>query len=103
MAADWVVRAIKAVNGDVENKEKFLQALRSIEIPDSIEGPLKLDKYGAVIENQYVRRMEKKGNEYQNTVLETYPMTTQFWKYDPETYMKGGLYSRDNPPCKYCE
>ena len=103
VAADWVVRAIKAVNGDVENKEKFLQALRSIEIPDSIEGPLKLDKYGAVIENQYVRRMEKKGNEYQNTVLETYPMTTQFWKYDPETYMKGGLYSRDNPPCKYCE
>ena len=102
-AADWIVRAIKAVNGDVENKDKFLQAIRSIEIPDSIQGPLKLDKYGAIIGNQYIRRMEKKGDEYQNTVLETYPMVTQFWTYDPETYMKSPVYSRDNPPCKYCE
>ena len=102
-AADWIVRAIKAINGDVENKDKFLQAVRSIEIPDSIRGPLKLDKYGAIIQNQYIRRTEKVGDQYQNTVIETYPMPTQFWKYDPETYMKSPVFSRDYPPCKYCE
>ncbi len=101
--ADWIVRAIKAINGDVENKDKFLEAVRSVEIPDSIRGPLKLDKYGAIIQNQYIRRTEKVGDQYQNTVLETYPMPTQFWKYDPDTHMKSPLFSRDYPPCKYCE
>jgi branched-chain amino acid transport system substrate-binding protein len=101
--ADWIVRAIKAINGDVENKDKFLEAVRSVEIPDSIRGPLKLDKYGAIIQNQYIRRTEKVGDQYQNTVLETYPMPTQFWKYDPGTHMKSPVFSRDYPPCKYCE
>jgi branched-chain amino acid transport system substrate-binding protein len=101
--ADWIVRAIKAINGDVENKDKFLEAVRSVEIPDSIRGPLKLDKYGAIIQNQYIRRTEKVGDQYQNTVLETYPMPTQFWKYDPDTHMKSPVFSRDYPPCKYCE
>jgi branched-chain amino acid transport system substrate-binding protein len=101
--ADWIVRGIKAVNGDVENKEKFLQALRSIEMPDSMRGPLKLDKYGHVIQNIYVRRVDKVNNQYQNTVVETYPNTSQFWKYDPEAYLKTPLYNRDNPPCKNCE
>lgn len=53
--ADWIVRAIKAVGGDVDNKDKFMQAVRSIEIKDSIRGPLKLDKYGMVIDDIYIR------------------------------------------------
>ena len=101
--ADWIMRAIKAVNGDVENKEQFLQALRSVEIPDALQGPLKLDKYGHAIQNYYIRRVEKIGNTYQNTVVETYPLVTQFYKYDPETFMKSPVYSRDYPPCKFCE
>jgi branched-chain amino acid transport system substrate-binding protein len=100
--ADWISRAIKAVNGDVENREKFLAALRAIEIPDSIRGPLKLDDYGHATQNIYIRRIDKVNNNYQNTVVETYPMVSQFWKYDPETYLKSPAYTRDYP-CKYCE
>jgi branched-chain amino acid transport system substrate-binding protein len=100
---DWIMRAIKAVNGDVEDKEKFLQALRSVEIADAVQGPLKLDKYGHAIQNYYVRQVEKVGNTYQNTVVETYPLVNQFYKYDPETFMKSPVYSRDYPPCKFCE
>jgi branched-chain amino acid transport system substrate-binding protein len=100
---DWIMRAIKAVNGDVEDKDKFLQALRSVEIPDALQGALKLDKYGHAIQNYYVRRVEKVGNAYQNTVMETYPLVNQFYKYDPETFMKSPVYSRDYPPCKFCE
>ncbi len=102
-AADWIIRAIKAIHGDVEDKERFIQALRTMEVPDSIRGPLKLDKYGGIIQNQYIRRMEKVGNTYQNTVIETYPKVSQFWKYDPETYLKQPGYSRDYPPCRFCE
>jgi branched-chain amino acid transport system substrate-binding protein len=101
--ADWICRAIKAVNGDVENKDKFLEALRSVEIPNSLRGPLKMDKYGEVIQNYYVRRVDKIGNAYQNTVIDTYPMVSQFFKFDPETYLKSPLYGRDYPPCKFCE
>ena len=78
----------QVVNGDVENKDKLLQAIRAIEIPNSLRGPLKLDKYGQVIQNIYMRRVEKVGNAYQNTVIETYPMVSQFWTYDPETYLQ---------------
>ena len=101
--ADWITRAIKAVNGDVEDKEKLMQALRAVEIPNSPRGPLKLDKYGHDIQNMYVRRVDKVNNQYQNTVVETYPSVSQFWKYDPETYLKSPVYNRDNPPCKHCE
>jgi branched-chain amino acid transport system substrate-binding protein len=101
--ADWIVRAIKGVNGDVENKDKFIEAVRAIEIPNSLRGPLKLDKYGHVIQNIYIRQVEKVGNAYQNTVIETYPMVSQFWTYDPETFLKSPVYGRDYPPCKNCQ
>jgi branched-chain amino acid transport system substrate-binding protein len=102
-AADWVIRAIKSIDGDVENKEKLLQALHSVEMPNSVRGgPLKLDSYGNIVQNQYIRRVDKVGNKYQNTILETYPMVSQFWTYNPETYMKQPEYSRDYPPCKFC-
>jgi branched-chain amino acid transport system substrate-binding protein len=101
--ADWIVRGINAVNGDVENRERLLQALRAVEIPNSPRGPLKLDKYGHAIENVYIRRVDKVNNRYQNTVIDTYPMVSQFWKYNPEEYLKQPVYTRDNPPCKYCE
>jgi branched-chain amino acid transport system substrate-binding protein len=101
--ADWIVRGIHAVNGEVENRDKLLQALRAVEIPNSPRGPLKLDKYGHVIENVYVRRVDKVSNRYQNTVIDTYPMVSQFWKYNPEEYLKQPVYTRDNPPCKNCE
>jgi branched-chain amino acid transport system substrate-binding protein len=101
--ADWITRAIKAINGDIENKDKFLQAMRSIEIPNSIRGPLKIDDYGHATQNIYIRRIDKVDNNYQNTVVHTYPNVSQFWKYNPETYLKSPAYSRDFPPCKYCD
>jgi len=100
---DWIVRGINAVKGDVENKDKFLQALRAVEIPNSPRGPLKDDKYGNAVENIYIRRVEKVNDRYQNTVIDTYPMVSQFWKYDPEAFLKQPVYTRDNPPCRYCE
>jgi branched-chain amino acid transport system substrate-binding protein len=103
-AAELIVRAIQSIQGDVENKEKLMTALRSMETPKSVRGgPIKLDKYGGIVQNQYVRRVDKVGGAYQNTVLETYPMISQFWKDDPETYMKRPGYDRDYPPCKFCE
>jgi branched-chain amino acid transport system substrate-binding protein len=100
--AMWIAEAIRQVGGDVENKQKFFQTLRATEIKSSPRGPIKIDKYGHIIQNVYIRRVEKSGDLFQNTVIETYPSVSQFWKYNPEEYLKQPLYARDNPPCKHC-
>ena len=96
---DWITQAIKAIDGDVENREKLMNAVRAVELKQSPRGPLKMDPYGQVIENIYVRRVEKVGDHYQNTVFYTYPMVSQFWKYNPEEFLKKPVYSRDYPTC----
>ena len=98
----WIAEAAKAVGGDVENREKFLEALRKVEIPDSPRGPVKLDAHGNPIQNIYIRKVEKKDGELWNTVVHTYPAVSQFWKYNPEEFLKQPVYDRNFPPCKYC-
>lgn len=98
--ARWIVEAIKAVNGDVENRGKFLEALKKVEPKDVPRGPMKLDNYGNPIQNIYVRKVEKAGGELQNTVIQTYPNVSQFWKYKPEEFLKQPVYSREYPPLK---
>lgn len=98
----WIEEAAKAIGGDIENREKFLAALRKVEIPDAPRGPVKLDAHGNPIQNIYIRKVEKKDGELWNTVVHTYPAVSQFWTYRPEEFLKQPVYSRDFPPCKHC-
>jgi len=98
--ARWIVEAIKAINGDVENKGKFLEALKKVELRDVPRGPMKLDDYGNPIQNIYIRKVEKVGGELRNTVIQTYPNVSQFWKSKPEDFLKQPVYSREYPPLK---
>lgn len=98
----WIDQAAKAIGGDVENKEKFLAALKKVEIPDAPRGPVKMDAHGNPIQNIYIRKVEKKDGEMWNTVIHTYPAVSQFWKYKPEEFLKQPVYDRNFPPCKHC-
>ncbi len=98
----WIAEAAKAIGGDVEDREKFLAALRKVELPDTPRGPVKLDAHGNPIQNIYIRKVEKKDGELWNTVIHTYPAVSQFWKYNPEEFLKQPVYDRNFPPCKYC-
>jgi branched-chain amino acid transport system substrate-binding protein len=98
--ARWIVEAIKAINGDVENRGKLLAALRKVELKDVPRGPMKLDSYGNPVQNIYVRKVERVGGELQNTVIHTYPNVSQFWTYKPEEFLKHPVYSREYPPLK---
>jgi len=98
--ARWIVEAIKAINGDVENRGKLMEALKKVELKDLPRGPMKLDSYGNPVQNIYVRKVEKVGGELQNTVIHTYTDVSQFWKSKPEEFLKQPVYSREYPPVK---
>jgi branched-chain amino acid transport system substrate-binding protein len=98
----WINEAAKMVGGNVEDREKFLAALRKVEIPDSPRGPIKMDSHGNPIQNIYIRKVEKKDGELWNTVIQTYPGVSQFGKYKPEEFLKQPVYDRNFPACKYC-
>jgi len=98
----WINEAAKAVGGEVENRDRFLAALRKVEVPDAPRGPVKLDAHGNPIQNVYIRKVEKKDGELWNTVIHTYPAVSQFYKYKPEEFLKQPVYDRNFPACKHC-
>jgi branched-chain amino acid transport system substrate-binding protein len=100
--ARWIVEAIKLAGGKAEDRDAMLAALRKVNLKESARGPLSVDQWGNPVQNIYVRRVERLGGRLQNTVIATYPAVGQFWKYNPEEYLKQPLYTRDYPPCKHC-
>ena len=100
--ARWIVEAVKAIAGNVEDREAFLSALRKVELRDAPRGPLTVDGFGNPVENVYVRKVERVAGKLQNTVIHTFPAVGQFWKYRPEEYLKLPAYSRDYPSCRFC-
>mgnify|MGYP000434883787 CR=1 FL=1 len=98
-AGRFIYEALVAIRGNVEDKERFLGALRKIRIPDAPRGPVYLDEFQNPVQNIYIRRIDRRGI-LRNTVVFTYPKVSQFWKYNPEEYLKQPVYSRDYPPIR---
>ena len=96
-AAMFLDLALQKVQGKIEDKDAFMKALRSLNVPDSFRGPMRIDEYGNPVLTVYIRKVERKDGRLQNTVLETIPNVTQFWKYDPKAFLAQPVYSRDNP------
>jgi branched-chain amino acid transport system substrate-binding protein len=96
----WITQSVAKINGEVEDRERFLGALKSLNVTDAPRGPIEMDEFGNPIQNQYIRKVEKVGNALQNTVIYTYPRVSQFWNYDVDWFLKQPLYSRDYPPMK---
>jgi len=101
-AARFYHDALKAINGEAEDKEKLLAALRKVEVADDPRGPMKTDELGNPIQNVYIRKVERVGGKLQNTVIRTYPNVSQFWTYAKDEYLKAPPYDRNYPPCKFC-
>jgi len=94
--------ALEAIGGDIENVDRFLSALRKVDLSDAPRGPMRFDDYGNPIQSVYVRKVERVGGRLQNTVIQTFPNISQFGTYKPEDFLKNPVYSRDYPPCKHC-
>jgi branched-chain amino acid transport system substrate-binding protein len=94
--AKWLTEAIKKIDGKVEDRDALLKAVREIVLKGSPLGPeVKMDAYGHPVYTAYIRKIAKRADGKKwNVPVTTYPDVGQFWKYDPETYMKQPSYSR---------
>lgn len=93
-------QALKQVNGNIEDKDAFMKALRGVTLSNDPRGDFKLDSYGNPIMNVYIRKVERKDGKLMNTIIKTYPAVSQFWTYDPKDFLAKPVYSRDYPPAK---
>src|SRR3989442_4532747 len=100
-AGRWVAEAAKIVEGRVEERERFLAAIRKAsETVEDPRGPIKLDESGNPTQNVYIRSEERVDGKLTNPVVHTYPMVSQFWTYKPDDFLKLPAYTRDYPPAK---
>jgi branched-chain amino acid transport system substrate-binding protein len=101
-----VEAGLKATGGDVEDKDKFMAALRAVNMTDTPRGPLKFDHLGNVVGNFYVRRCGTDGAKYGlklwNTIIKTYENVSQFWTWPEGEFLAHPVYSRDYPPLNKC-
>jgi branched-chain amino acid transport system substrate-binding protein len=90
--------ALKTINAKIEDKQALIKALRENKVEDTARGPVRFDKYGNVVGNIYIRRVEKKGGRYVNAVVKTYPDVSQFWTYNSDEFLKNPVYNRETWP-----
>ena len=107
--AQWIDEVMTKHKGQFPGPTEFIKTMADIKL-DAVRGPVQLDlATKAPIQNIYIKKVEKKKmlgydtEELWNTVVKTYPAVSQFWTYDKEAFLKQPVYSRDFPPCKYCE
>ena len=106
--AQWLDEALKKAGGKWPGPEELIKLMVGIKL-DSVRGPISFDENRNPIQNIYIKKVEKKKmfgydkDELWNTVIKTYPNVSQFWTYGKEAFLKQPVYSRDFPPCKYCE
>jgi len=71
--------AIQGVDGDLSDKQAFLDAIQSVSI-DGPGGPFSFDEQGQAVLNQYVVTVEKDSSgDLYHRVYETFEGVSQFW------------------------
>jgi len=107
--AEWIDKVMAEHKGKFPGPVEFIKTMSSIKL-DAVRGPVSLDlATKSPIENVYIKKVEKKKmfgydkDELWNTVIKTYPNVSEFWTYDKAKFLAQPVYSRDFPPCKYCE
>ena len=95
--------ALKATAGKIDDAAVFLKAMHDVRLNSGPIGPVRLDEYGTPILDIYIRQVKRRNGKLINAILKTYPQVSQFWTYDPKTFVEQPVFSRDFPPGKYLE
>jgi branched-chain amino acid transport system substrate-binding protein len=95
-------KAMQAINGQVDDPEKFIAALRQVKMTadESPRGPFYFDKYANPVQNIYIKKVVKKDGQLMNEAVKTYTEVSQFGPYADmaDKYMAAPATTRDYPP-----
>ena len=106
--AQMIDETIKKSGGKWPGSEAFIKTMAGLQL-DAVRGPVSFDDMRNPVQNIYIKKVEKKTMfgydkpELWNTVIKTYPNVSQFWTYGKEKFLAQPVYSREFPPCKFCE
>src|SRR5216683_5488556 len=99
---------MKQTGGKWPGTEEFVKLISAVKV-DAVRGPVSLDDMRNPVHNIYIKKVERKKmfgydkEELWNTVIKTYPNVNQFGQFNKDEFLKTPVYSRDYPPCKFCE
>lgn len=96
-------QALKDTKGNIENKQQFMAALKTVQINNDPLGKFKLDALGNPVMDVYIRKVQQVNGRLSNAVIKTYPNVTQFWTYKTSEFLANPVYSRDYPPATNLE
>jgi branched-chain amino acid transport system substrate-binding protein len=105
--AQMIDEVIKKNGGKFPGAQEFIKQLSSTKF-DTIRGPVTIDEMRNPVQNIYIKKVERKKMfgydkaELWNTVIKTYPNMGQFGQFKKDEFLKTPVYSRDFPPCKFC-
>lgn len=95
--------ALHATGGKTDDRAALVKAMRAVSFKDSIRGPFHFDRFGNVVGNIFIRRIEKSGSGLVNTILKVYPDVSQFWTFDVKQYLAMPNYTRNGTPPKLAQ
>jgi branched-chain amino acid transport system substrate-binding protein len=99
---------MKESGGKWPGAEAFIAKMLALKV-DAPRGPVSFDDSRNPVQNIYIKKVEKTKlfgydkPELWDVVIKTYPAVSQFWTYGKDAFLKQPVYSRDFPPCKFCE
>lgn len=80
-------QALQATGGNIEDKPRFLEALRHMDL-EAPRGHVRFDKYQNIITNVTINRIDKVGDQFVPVVVETIREVEQFLGMSPAEYLK---------------
>lgn len=74
-----IIEGLEAVNGQIEDAPRFLEALRKVQLVTG-RGPIRFDQHQNAILNVQIRQVREVEGKVQNVVLDVIPGVDQYWK-----------------------
>jgi len=105
--AQMIEQVMAKNQGKFPGAEEFIKQLAAMKF-DTIRGSVTIDEMRNPVQNIYIKKVEKKKmfgydkDELWNTVIKTYPDVNQFGQFKKDEFLAAPVYSRDYPPCKFC-
>ena len=107
--AQMIDETMNKSGGKWPGPDEFIKTMAGIKIDARARAGAASTTCASPVQNIYIKKVEKKKMfgydkpELWNTVIKTYPNVSQFWTYGKAKFLAQPVYSRDFPPCKFCE